>query len=334
MDEATRPAIRAVALQWQVPPLAAGAQHVEQAVQHAPHVRRARAPSGLGRRNQRLQQPPLVIRQRLASPIVPNQRAILRRPHARLYDGQTAWNVAPPVPVTPSDLAHNPFQNGLLAIAERLVGVGRLQEALQRLERATGGEHQLSSVDDARIEVLDRLGRVDDAQSVRWGVFLRTLSGTMLDAYLERTSAEARPGVTEKAIVTASGHRDVYAALSLLSNVDPDAAARLVCRRLQDISGDLDFALRPAAERLAEGHPLVAVLLRRRMVDAALARARTQSYGRVVQDLVKAEEAAVQVGDWQGFPTQDAYREVITRQHRAKTAFWARMNAVGLLWRA
>lgn len=225
-------------------------------------------------------------------------------------------------------------ERAVLAIAECLVGVGRLQEALQRLEQATGGEHQLSSVDDARIEVLDRLGRVDDEQSVRWGVFLRTLSGIMLDAYLERISAEARPGVTQKAIITASGHGDVYAALSLISNVDPDAAARLVCRRVQDISGDLDFALRPAAERLAEGHPLVAVLLRRQMVDAALARARPQSYGRVVQDLVKAEEAAVQVGDWQGFPTQDAYREVITRQHRAKTAFWARMNAAGLLWRA
>ena len=56
--------------------------------------------------------PSLVVRQRLASPIVPNQRAILSRPHAKLHDGQTAWNAALPVPVTLSDLAHKPFQTG------------------------------------------------------------------------------------------------------------------------------------------------------------------------------------------------------------------------------
>jgi site-specific DNA recombinase len=101
----------------QVPPLAAGAQHVEQAIQHAPHVRRARAPSGLGRRDQGPQQPPLVVRQRLARPIVSDQRAILGCPHGTLHNKQTTWNAATTVPVTPSNLAHNPFQNGLLAAA-------------------------------------------------------------------------------------------------------------------------------------------------------------------------------------------------------------------------
>ena len=90
----------------------------------------------------------------------------------------------------------------VLPIAERLVGAGRLDEALQRLEQATGGKYRIDGLDDLRIEVLDRLGRVDDAQAVRWGVFLRTSSGTMLDAYLERVPVEARPGVTEKAVAT------------------------------------------------------------------------------------------------------------------------------------
>ncbi len=120
----------------------------------------------------------------------------------------------------------------VMAIAERLVGAGRLEEALQRLEQATGGEHRFSGLDDLRIEVLDRLDRPNDTQAVRWGVFLRTLSGTMLDAYLDRLPAEARPGVEETAIAAAQRHRDVYAALSLLSNLAPDAAAELVRRRL------------------------------------------------------------------------------------------------------
>ena len=64
----------------------------------------------------------------------------------------------------------------MMPIAEGLVAAGRLDEALQRLERAAGGEHRSDGLDDLRIEVLDRLGRADDAQAVRWGVFLRTLS--------------------------------------------------------------------------------------------------------------------------------------------------------------
>lgn len=121
--------------------------------------------------------------------------------------------------------------------------------------------------------------------------------------------------------------------MSLLSDIAPDAAARLVCRRLQELSGDVDIVLRPASERLAASHPLAAVLLRRRMADAALARARAQTYDRVVQDLLATEQMAVQVGDWQEVPAQDRYCGAVARQHRAKTTFWARMNAAGLSWR-
>lgn len=221
----------------------------------------------------------------------------------------------------------------VMPVAERLVGAGHLDEALQKLEQATGGEHRSSGLDDLRIEMLDRLGRVDDAQAVRWGVFLRMLSGTMLDAYLERVPAERRSGVMEKAVAAAREHRDAYAALSLLSKLAPDAAAELVGRRLQELSGDVAIVLRSASERLAVSHPLAAVLLCRRMVDAALTRARTQTYDRVVQDLLAAEHMAVHVADWQGIPAQDSYREEVARQHRAKTTLWARMNAAGLSWR-
>lgn len=67
--------------------------------------------------------------------------------------------------------------------------------------------------------------------------------------------------------------------------------------------------------------------------NAALARARAQTYDRVVQILDIAEEMAVQVGDWQGFPVQDAYRKEVAQQHQAKTTFWIGMNAAELNWR-
>ncbi len=100
-----------------------------------------------------------------------------------------------------------------------------------------------------------------------------------------------------------------------------------------EFSGDAGFSLRPAAERLAPTHPLAAVLLHRLMADAVLARARSASYAGAVQDLVMAEAAAARVRDWRGFPTQDEYRLAVARQHRAKAAFWTRMQDAGLRWR-
>jgi len=52
---------------------------------------------------------PPILRQ---SPIVSNKHAILRRPHAKLHDRQTAWNAATAVPVRPSCLNHHPSETG------------------------------------------------------------------------------------------------------------------------------------------------------------------------------------------------------------------------------
>jgi hypothetical protein len=62
-----------------MPPLAAGAQKVEQAVQQLSYIRGPRPPTRLGGRDKRLQQAELVIRQCLAGAKIPDQRAISRR---------------------------------------------------------------------------------------------------------------------------------------------------------------------------------------------------------------------------------------------------------------
>jgi hypothetical protein len=72
-----------------MPPLATGAHEVEQAVQQAPHVRGPRAPSGLGGWDERLQEPELVVHQRLTGLEILDQCAIRRRPH----DGTRAGNL-------------------------------------------------------------------------------------------------------------------------------------------------------------------------------------------------------------------------------------------------
>src|SRR3712207_1100328 len=68
----------------QVPPLTAGAHDIEQPVEQAPDVRCSWPPSGLGGRDEWLQQPVLVVAQGLARAVIPNQSTICGRPHAGL----------------------------------------------------------------------------------------------------------------------------------------------------------------------------------------------------------------------------------------------------------
>ncbi len=115
---------------WQVPPLAAGTQQVEQAVQQVPHVRRPRATAGLGRRDQRLHQPSLVVRQPLARPVIANQRTVFRRPHRRPHDSQTVWNAASTPPVRPSRRRKRPSQTGSKSSARCPAGVVALSSSI------------------------------------------------------------------------------------------------------------------------------------------------------------------------------------------------------------
>lgn len=77
-------------------------------------------------------------------------------------------------------------------IARRLLLAGRVQEAWQRIE-ATEHRRRDNNWDwpdfeweDARIDVLEALGRAEDAQTARWRCFERSLSATHLRAHLKR----------------------------------------------------------------------------------------------------------------------------------------------------
>ena len=102
-----------------MPPLAAGAHDVEQAVEQAPHVRRARPTARLGGRNERLQQPKLLVVQRLPGAEVSDQRAIFGRPHADLRVGEA--------PGSPSPQPPSRRQANQRTLSKRAVSGGRLR---------------------------------------------------------------------------------------------------------------------------------------------------------------------------------------------------------------
>ena len=94
-----------------MPPLAAGAHDIEQAVQQAAHVRGPPPTTGLGSWDQRFEQPILTIAECLAGPVIPNQSPIFGCPHVGLQVGElpTTPSTQPPNLVKPT---YAPFQNG------------------------------------------------------------------------------------------------------------------------------------------------------------------------------------------------------------------------------
>ena len=218
-------------------------------------------------------------------------------------------------------------------IGERLLAAGRLEEALHWLDRPDVPEHKRGDIGPLKVDILDRLGRTEDAQAVRWAMFATSLSAGILDEYLSRLPEDAVAEARQRAIATACRHPDVHQSLPLLTELSPDIAADLVCKRLGEIRGNAHWVLRPVADRLKESYPVAAILLHRRMADAVLRRGQSQHYDHAVRDLAAAERLVPNVEDWLGHPPQEAYRQQIATEHRHKRAFWERMGRVGLSWR-
>jgi len=218
-------------------------------------------------------------------------------------------------------------------IAERLVAAGRFGEALDWVERPDVPALERENIARLKVDILDRLGRTEDAQAVRWSIFAASLSSDILAEYLGRVPEVARGEARQMAIAAARGHADVHRALPLLADLAPDIAAEMVQRRLGEIQGESYFVLRPVADRLGETHPVAAILLYREMADAILRRRQSPQYDYAVRDLVAAEGLVPNVKDWLGQLSQEAYRRRVATEHRQKRAFWQRMERAGLPWR-
>ena len=215
-------------------------------------------------------------------------------------------------------------------ICERLVTAGRLTEALSRVERAESPDWQRGDLDRLRVEILERLGRHEEAQSLRRDLFARSLSQSVLEDYLGWLPEADRPAAWAGAVALARQHSDIHGALTLLLRLDLSAAAELVHQRSQELNPHLYRVLRPAAERLADRCPLAALLIYRRLVEGVLDDGHTQFYDYAINDLKIIDGLSARVEDWRGHPAGDAYRDRLRATYRDAQGFWERLRAAGL----
>jgi hypothetical protein len=214
-------------------------------------------------------------------------------------------------------------------IAQRLLAAGRIEEAWQAIE-ATEQPQRTSSWDspdfeweDARIDVLDALGRTADAQGARWTCFERSLSSNHLRAYLKRLPDFDDIEAERKALNYAQPSRNLLQALSFLVSWPAlDRAADIVLERSGELDGDHYQVLTPAADALAEKHPLAATIVLRAMIDFSLRKARSSRYRHAARHLLDCSGLSSAIKDFGSIEPHDAYEARLRREHGRKSSFW------------
>jgi hypothetical protein len=214
-------------------------------------------------------------------------------------------------------------------IARRLLSAGRVQEAWQTIE-ATEHPRRSGSWDwpdfeweDARIDVLEALGRADDAQAARWGCFERSLSSTHLRAYLKRLPDFDDLEAEKKALDYAQRSRNLLQALSfLISWPALDRAADLVLHRSDELDGDHYEILTRAADALADKHPLAATRVLRAMINFSLTNSRSTRYKHAARHLLDCAGLSSAIEDFREFEPHVVYEAGLRRAHGRKSSFW------------
>ena len=211
-------------------------------------------------------------------------------------------------------------------IARRLLAAGRTKEAWQIIELA---EHRRTGWpdfewEDARIEVLDALGRGDEVQAARLSCFERSLSARHLRAYLKGFPDFEDVEAEERALGYAERYKEVLQSLAFLINWRSlERAARMVIQRAGELDGDHYEILTPAADALAGKYPLAATLVLRAMVDFSLTHARSSRYGHAARHLMECASLASTIQDFGAFEAHDAYLSRLRREHPRKSSFWS-----------
>ena len=235
----------------------------------------------------------------------------------------------------------SPERPNRIAVASRLLTADRPGEALDWLRRAQkpgirvltreamiGGNPQPEEPERERLAleaaILDALGRNAEAQALRWARFEETLDAEILRDYLAKLPDFEDEEALERAFDHAATHPQPYRSLNFLIRWPHlDRAARLVEARAALWEGDRYEVLGPAAEALAQDHPIPASRLYRLLVEDILESGRSAAYGHGASYLVQLDTLADALRPGSLTPDHAAWRQGLRKAHGRKAAFWS-----------
>jgi hypothetical protein len=218
------------------------------------------------------------------------------------------------------------FATVTTGIAQRLLAAGRAEEALSALDKTEfDGRREISSEWQAlRAEVLETLGRSEEAQRFRWNSFEQTLNGELLREYIKRLPDFDDIEAEEKAFAFVQTVPDANRALYFFIQYPALAeASKLVINRSFEMDGNHYELMSDTAEKLAGKFPLAATILLRAMIDFTLTGARSSRYKHAARHLLECGALSRDVEDYGLFAPHDAYLADLRKVHGRKHGFWS-----------
>ena len=211
-------------------------------------------------------------------------------------------------------------------IAERLLAVNRADEAMITLAWAETEVRKGGHWPDwqrVRIDVLDALGRSEEAQDERWTIFERGLNAEYLRAFIKRLPDFDDEEAESRALAHVCQYPSFHQALAFLIDWPAQSlAADLVLARHTELDGDHYWLLTPAAEALEQRHPLAATLMLRAMIDFSLDKGRHKRYGHAARHLQSCEYLAKRIENFGDHIDHKAYVASLRLRHGRKSGFW------------
>jgi hypothetical protein len=210
-------------------------------------------------------------------------------------------------------------------MAQRLLAVGRTDEAWTAINAISEGRPGWIPIEweETRIDILEALGRPQEAQAFRWVCFERSLRAAHLKAYLKLLPDFEDVEAEERGLSLALTYPNVHQALMFLVSWPAlDKAAELVLRRANELNGDHYEVLTPAADALSAKHPLAATLVLRAMIDFSLKGGRATRYRHAARHLLDCTSLSASIKDFGAFEAHETYVARLKTEHGKKSSFW------------
>ena len=210
-------------------------------------------------------------------------------------------------------------------IAGRLLAAGRLDEAWAAVDAVDKDKQGWIPFEweNMKIQVLDALGREEEAKQFQWACFERSLSASHLRSYLKSLPDFDDMEAEEIALKHALQFPSIHQSLGfLMAWPSLDKAAELVLTRAGELDGTHYEILTHAADELMAKHPLASTLLRRALIDFALEKARSKRYKYAARHLQDCETLSGSIDDFGSFETHEVYQHRLMSEHRRKSMFW------------
>ena len=210
-------------------------------------------------------------------------------------------------------------------IAQRLLAAGRAEEALSALDKTEfDGRREIPTEWQAlRAQVLETLGRSEEAQQFRLESFEQSLNDTLLREYVKRLPDFDDIEAEERAFAFVQTVPDANRALYFfLQYPSLTEASKLVISRASEMDGNHYELMSDAAEKLAGKFPLAATILLRAMIDFTLNGARSSRYKHAARHLLECGALAGSIEDYGAFAPHEAYHAALRKVHGRKHGFW------------